>query len=459
MNARSLLLLALTAAAPALAQEPAPPAPSPSTTPAPLAVQTAAGPTASAPVRLTLQEALRRARADNTVLGRARLEVNALQSQADVIFSGILPKIGFQGNFTRNDKEVSFGEGDDARTILAENDWSYRLTLSQPIYAGNRERKAITQARLSVDIARQGVVDTEEELILNVASNYLAVVQAEELLAVEQRNLELARRRRDQAQIFFEAGETTRVDVLRADADIKGVERRVASARQSREAAVGNLRLALAVEGPIEVVAPGDFLPALPAEAALIGEAESNRPEVAQALANQEIARLEVAKQRGAYLPVVTADGALIKQRAAFPTDQYGQLSVRLSVPIYSSGELKGRIAIARERQRQAELRVQEVQQAVREEVRQALVDLETAGASLQLAKEQLTAAEAEYSQATELYRAQELTSLEVESAETSLADARRAVATGQLDRYLAELRAWAAAGLLKKTIPSEGVQ
>jgi outer membrane protein TolC len=447
VNARCLLFLALTAAAPALAQEPAPPAPSPSLS------------TASAPLRLTLEEALRRALTDNTALGVARLEVNALESQKDVIFSGILPRIGFQGNVTRNDKSVTFGEGDDARTILAANDWSYRLTLSQPVYAGNRERKAINQARLSVDIARQGVTGTEEQVILNVASSYLAAVQAEELLAVEQRNLDLARRRRDQAQIFFEAGETTRVDVLRADADTKGAERRIAAARQAREAAAGNLRLALAVDGPIEVVAPGEFLPTLPGEAALVGEAEANRPELAQALANQEISRLEVAKQKGAYLPVVTADGAWVKQRSSFPTDQYGQLSLRVAVPIYSSGEIKGRIAIAQERQRQAELRVQEVRREVREDVRQALVDLETAGASLQLAREQLAAAEAEYSQATELYRAQELTSLEIESAETSLAEARRAVTNSELDRNLAELRAWAAAGLLKKTIPSEGVQ
>lgn len=448
MNARPLLLiLALTAAAPALAQEPAPPVPSPPTA------------STSAPVRLTLQEALRKALADNPTLGRSRIEVNALQSQADVAFSSILPRIGLQGSFTRNDQEVSFGEGEDARTILAENDWNYRLTLSQPVFAGNRERKAIKQARLNVDIARQGVADTEEQLILNVAANYLAVVQAEELLQVEQRNLELARRRRDQAQIFFEAGETTRVDVLRADADTKEAERRIASARQARENAVGNLRLALAVDGPIEVAPPGDFLPALPGEAALVAEADSHRPEVLQAVANQEIARLEVGKQKGAYLPLVTANGAWINQRAAFPTDQYGQLSLNLSVPIYSSGELKGRIVIAEERRRQAELRVQEVRQAVREEVRQALVDLETARASLQLSKEQLTAAEAEYDQATELYRAQELTSLEVESAETGLADARRAVTNSELDRALAELRAWAAAGLLKKTISPEGVR
>jgi outer membrane protein TolC len=448
LKVRSLLLLALVAAAPALAQEPAPPAPSPSSNP----------PDAS-PARLTLQEALRQALAANPTLGRSRVEVDALQAQVNVTRSAIFPRIGFQGSFTRNDSEVSFGGEEDSTVILPLNDWSYRVTLSQPIFAGNRERKAIRQARLSVDSARQGVLDTQEQLIFGVASNFLAVVQAEELLTVEQRNLELARRRRDQAQIFFEAGETTRVDVLRADTDIKVVERRIAAARQSRETAMSNLRLNLALDTPIEVVPPGDFLPTLPDETALVREAETNRPELAQALVAAEISRLEVAKQRGAYLPTVTADGAWINQRSGFPSDQYGQLSLNLAVPIYSSGEIKGRIALADQRRRQAELRVEEIRQTVREEVRQALVDLQTAEASLQLSREQLVAAEAEYEQATELYSAQELTSLEVESAETSLADARRAVTNSQLDRDLAELRAWAAAGLLKNTIPSEGVQ
>lgn len=452
MKARSLLFLALAAAAPAFAQEPAAPAPSPTSTPP--AAATAAGPR-----RLTLQEALRQALTANPTLGRTQAEVNALQAQADVTFSAILPKIGIDGSFTRNDREVSFGSEEDSTVILPLNDWNYRLTLAQPIFAGNRERKAIRQARLNVDAARQGVLDTREQLIFGVAANFLGVVQAEELLAVEQRNLELARRRRDQAQIFFDAGETTRVDVLRADTDIKTVERRIAAARQDRETAVSNLRLVLALDAAIDVVPPGDFLPTLPDETALVREAEANRPELAQALINAEISRLEVAKQRGAYLPTVTASGAWINQKSDFPADQYGQLSLNFSVPVYSSGELRGRIAIADERRRQAEFRVEEIRQSVREEVRQALTDLQTAEASLQLAREQLVAAEAEYEQATELYSAQELTSLEVESAETSLADARRAVTGSQLDRDLAELRAWSAAGLLKTTIPSEGVQ
>jgi outer membrane protein len=450
-----LLFLALVAALPAwAAQEPAAPAPPPIPATAPPQI-TEPG----APVALTLSDALKRALAANFGLGRSRTEIEAAQSQVDVAFTSILPKIGFRGSYTRNNKEVSFGSGSDAVTILPINDWSYRFTLSQPIYAGNRERKAIQQARLLVESDRQSLRNAEDQLILSVTADYLGVLEAEELLTVEQQNLDLARRRREQAQVFFDAGETTRVDVLRAEADIKGAERRQASAQQTREAAVGRLRLDLALEGPITVQAPGKLFPALPPEPDLKAAAEANRPELAQALANLESARLEIAKQRNARLPLVTADGAWIKQKASFPTDQYAQLTLNFSVPIFDSGEIKGRVAIAEERRHQAELAVQELRQSVREQVHQALADLRTAEANLRLATEQLAAAEAESAQATELYRAQELTSLEAQSAATSLAEARRTVANSGLDRDIAELRVWAAAGMLKKTVPLEGVQ
>jgi outer membrane protein len=247
--------------------------------------------------------------------------------------------------------------------------------------------------------------------------------------------------------------------VLRAESDIKAAERRIASARQLRDAAESRLRLDLAIDGPavpIQVSEPGPLFPQLPPEAALYTEAERLRPEVSQAKTNVEIARLEVLKQKGALLPTVAAEGGWINQRSTFPSDRYGYLTLRLNVPVYQGGEVKARTATAQERQRQAEMGLEQVLQTVREQVRLALLDLQTSDANLRLAREQLTAAEAEYQQASELYQAQEITALESESAETSLAEARRAVATGELDRAVAELRVWSAAGLLKQTLIPE---
>lgn len=408
---------------------------------------------------LTLQEAVRRALESNLTLQRTRSDVTTADLQRRTLLASVLPKVNVSGSTTQNSEEVSFGSEDDQRVILPGTDWGYRLTLTQPIYAGSRERRALQQARLNIDIARQGVVSAEDQILTGVVADYLSVLEGESLLAVEQKNLDLARNRQKQAQDLYEAGETTRVEVLRAESDIKAAERRIAAARQLRDAAESRLRLDLSIGGaaaPIQVSEPGPLFPALPPETALYTEAERLRPEVSQAQTNVEIARLEVLKQKGALLPVVSAEGGWINQRSSFPSDRYGYMTLRVNVPVYQGGEVKARTAAAQERQRQAEMALEQVRQTVREQVRLALLDLQTADANLRLAREQLTAAEAEYQQASELYQAQEITALESEAAETSLAEARRAVATGELDRAVAELRVWSAAGLLKQTLLPE---
>ena len=73
----------------------------------------------------------------------------------------------------------------------------------------------------------------------------------------------------------------------------------------------------------------------------------------------------------------------------------------------------------------------------MREDVRIALVDLEATRTNLALAQEQLRAAEAEYAQTSELYQNQELTSLDLQTSEAALTDARR----GRRDGRAARLR------------------
>lgn len=421
------------------------------------AVARAQAPPEPAPPPLTLTQALQRALEANPAVLRAEAEVEVSRRQKDAILATVLPKVNVQGNFTRNSKEGAFGSGDERQVILPESDWNYRLAFSQPIYAGRREQRALQQARLGIDSSRWATLTARERLIVAVVSDYLSVLEAEALLEVERKNLTLAENRRKQAEDLYTAGETTKVESLRAVTDIKAAERRVAAARQQREAAVGRLRLSLVLDGPISVGPLEKIFPPLPPEAELQRQAESERPEVAQAATALEIAKLEVLKQRGAWQPVVTADGGYLKQRSSFPSDQYGFVALHLNVPIFQGGEVKAKVAIAKERQKQAELQLDELRRQVREQVHQATTDLATAETNLTLAREQLAASEAEYAQASDLFQAQETTALDLEAAESGLAEARRAVATAEIDRNLAELTIWSAAGQLQETLLPQG--
>jgi outer membrane protein len=369
-----------------------------------------------------------------------------------------MPRIEIDGALTRNSIEQTFGEGDEALTILPRNDWNYTVRLSQPVFAGRRELRAYSQAKLGIENAKETEDATEDATLLRVASSYLALVNAEARIAIERRNIELAEKRREQAQSFYDAGEVTRVDVLRAETAVKAAQRVMAAAEQSRELAESDLRQALEIEGDIDAVTPARKIPAPPAEAALIARATETRPDVDVAENNVRIAELEVSKQRGFWLPVIRFDGGWVNQRTPFPAAQYAYGALRFNVPIFQSGEVFARVAGAKQRELQAGLALENAQLTAREDVRRALSALRAAVTSLSLATEQLAAAEAEYSQAFELYRAQEATSLDVSTSETSLADARRAVAEETLNRDLAELRVWYAAGAIKEALNVNGV-
>jgi outer membrane protein TolC len=214
--------------------------------------------------------------------------------------------------------------------------------------------------------------------------------------------------------------------------------------------------VALALDADVAVVEPAAALAPPATEAELLALAVEQRSEVQQARNDVRIAELEVQKQKGAYLPVITADAGWVYQKTTFPKDEYGYAALRFTVPVFQGGEVGARVAAAKVRQRQAELALEEAQRQVREEVRVSLQHVEAERTSLQLAEEQRQAAQAEYDQAIEMYRAQEATALDLEAAEALLADASRAVATSRLDLRLAELRAWAAAGSLTSVVMKE---
>jgi outer membrane protein len=414
-----------------------------------------------APQPLTLQQALRRALEANASTATIRSQIAASEAQVRQLRSSILPHVDLDTAYTRNSNEVAFDVNGFRATILPRNDWSARLNFSQPIYAGRRELMALNQGRLTVRSGEANLRSTEDMVLLSTASNYLGIVQGDALMDVEQKNLALTRSRLKQAQAFYEAGEQTRVDVLRAETDQKASERALAAAMQSRDLSASRLRLNLALDeppgAPLKVAAPDLKFPPLPAPEALIAQAQDNHPAVQRAALALQIAQLETSKQGAARLPTVRAEGDVLRQRTSFPADQTAALTIRLTMPIFDSGEISAKVAVAREQQRQAEIALAEARRQVREDVLQALLDLQTAEKDLALAKEQLAAAEAEYNQSFELYRAEEATSLDLQTSEAALASARRAVVNGTLSRDLSELNVWSAAGLLKKQILTEG--
>jgi outer membrane protein len=405
---------------------------------------------------LTLGQALDQALVRNTTIGRAQAGLKVAEAEKKGTLAAILPQVNLKGYFARNTTEITYElQGTDV-LLLPRDDWNGSITLEQPIFAGLREQKAYRQSKLAVDQAREGVRGTEDSILLKVATDYLNIVESDAVVEIEKKNLDLAKKRQKQADDFYEAGESTKADALRALADVKRAERRLTSVERDREVAASALRVDIGLEGPVAVEDPGTIGLPMPAEPDLVTAALLSRPELAQAQGNVNVAELEIAKQKGAYLPTVTAEASYIRQKINFPTDRYGYAKVNVTVPVFDSGETAAHVAVARGQLKDAQLALEDLRLRVREDVHTALLDLDTAHKSLSLAEEQERASGAEYDQTFEQYRNQEATSLDVGTAEAGLADARRAVAAGRIDVAVGELKVWYAVGSLKAAVLKE---
>ena len=409
-------------------------------------------PSEAAKPRLTLRAALDRAFQVSPNALRAQDEIDAAVAQRDATKSLVLPRVNITGSLIRNSEEVTFGTKEDSRTILPGGDWNTRITLQQPLYAGRREFRLYNQSKEGITLARDARQETRDRVALRVIADYALAVQAQALVRVEEEASILAQKRIAQAQALFDAGEVTKVDVLRASTAHKAALRRVSAAEAEAIQARSRLRITLAVDGGDEELGALDEASeiGIPVVAQEALEARALvRSDIRQAETNVRIADLEILKQKGAYLPVLYADLGYLKQRSSFPSNSYGYAALRFSIPVFQGGEVGARIRLATSRRHQAEVTLEETRRQATEDVRQALAVLETARRSKTLADDQLGAAEAEYAQARDLYDQREATALDLQAAESALSEARSSLIQGRFAVLQAEVSAWLAAGSL----------
>jgi outer membrane protein TolC len=113
---------------------------------------------------------------------------------------------------------------------------SQELSISAdiPIYNGGRVKADKRSAQHIAQAQFAQARSFEQTLVYNTAVTYLDVLRGQQLLAVSDSNLAVARERRRIAGVRFDAGAAARLEVLRAETDL-------ANARQTRISSSNNL--------------------------------------------------------------------------------------------------------------------------------------------------------------------------------------------------------------------------
>ena len=154
----------------------------------------------------------------------AELEVQSAEKGVTGSYSGLLPSVNLSTSSGRThypeQETISLDFENnklDTSVSSSTSSMSTGLSINQTLYDGGRSFNTVRQARTNLDIARLNQRQTRIQVIQNVASSYYGLLQAQQLLDVAEKNLNLSEQQVDLVQKQFDVGAVRKTDLLKAD--------------------------------------------------------------------------------------------------------------------------------------------------------------------------------------------------------------------------------------------------
>jgi outer membrane protein len=282
--------------------------------------------------------------------------------------------------------------------------------------------------RQSVTTARFDQSDAREQVTTAVVTQYLSVLEAMANETAVAARVALAQRLFDQAQRLEKTGVGTAIDALRAQVELQNEKQRLIDAHTQESVAVYVLADLLDLprrEEPQPTDTMRYFeLPKFDRQQ-LISQALANRPEMKALLSTQrqlELSHKAAAEQR---LPTLEFSGFYEYQARRLPVGEPGYTyAFTLNVPLWTSGRIRAEIAQTRlELERLAQER-QALENAITQQVKTALDQLEAARHAVDVANLGLNLAKDEVARAERRFEAGVSTNIDVITAQDQLARA-----------------------------------
>ncbi|HEY9085350.1 MAG TPA: TolC family protein [Candidatus Tyrphobacter sp.] len=281
----------------------------------------------------------------------------------------------------------------------------------------------------------------------NALRLYFSALRSTELERLRTEVLASAIRDRNAAAIRVRAGESPRLDVMRADVAVQQARADLALAQAERVDAVEALASATGVSsvslGALANV-PSPPQPVLD-ENADVGRALASRPEIAALLASVQARRADVGLARTSGLPTITANAGYQRGVDTGQEVRGPQASVHLDVPL--APQSPARVAIARAHVSAVEAQLIDARRTIALEVGAAVRDARAADASER-------AALAARDVAARALAAVELGYREGSSSSLDISDARRTYVQTSVDAVVAEYARAQAYALLEVLVP-----
>ena len=401
----------------------------------------------------TLDEALVQAWQNNPTLAAERESLAAAQNRVEEAQGGYYPQVKLFGGLGTSHNDVSFMAIPGFALPLDEFSLNTRqvgIEADQVLYAGGKVTGTVDIAKHLQDAEAAHMHGVEQGVLLDAAQAYMAVLEAQAVLALEQSNENVLKQALDAAQANFDNGEVTHTDVDQAKARLAGTQAARIQADGAVTAAIASYERVIGGE-PADLQQPAALagLPASQQDA--LGLADHNFA-VVSAEAQSAAAQSNVDVAESGMKPSLTLVGQISKAREPqflFEKLDSRSIMLNLSIPLYAGGSLTSQMHAAKHEAMSSEQQALDVHRQAKDQVIHAWQAYQTATAGLAAIQVEITAAQSAYDGVLAEYKEGERTTLDVLNAEQELLNAKVNQVKAQSDETVAEYSLKAATGSL----------
>jgi outer membrane protein TolC len=407
--------------------------------------------TTGAPLTVTFQDALQRARLNEPQYRSAMTDLGLAHEDRLQARAGLLPSLNYNNSFIYTEGTgplpatcASSTQGCPTSRFIANNgvhEYISQAAVHESVSLTNfgdyrKSSAMLAQARARAEVAMRG-------LVVTVTQAYYGLVVAQRKYATAQRADMEAQRFLDISTKLENGGEVAHADVIKA---------RIQSQQQQRDLQEAQLdmdhaRLDLAVllfsdfNQDFSVVDDLQTPEPLPTFEETETAGKKNNPELRAALAGYEAANHEVTAAWGGLLPALSIDYfyGIDSNRFAIRTDGIRNLGystvATLQVPVFSWGSDRSKLKQAELRRDQAHVELTYAQRTLLSHLRQFYLEARTARSEMESLASSAEIAADSLRLTTMRYQAGESTVLEVVDAQNTATQAHNAYDDGQ-SRY-----------------------
>lgn len=387
----------------------------------------------SAQNKLTLDDCIRMAQAQNVEVLSKRLQTERAAMQVEARRHAFLPTLS--GGIAHN---IDFGRSADKTSVLhdrSSSNTSFSLSASMTLFSGFARLHDLKASRLQLEASRADLEQTYWDVRMEITQLYFAVLHARRVREIAQANVTRATEQTEFATIMVNGGKWSKDKLTDAEAQLATNNLRLVEAESSIAQAEQNLLLAMNSTTPFDI-ADLDIADEIARGTATLARDTAQRIELPALRANtlaQAAATAQIASARSGYLPSLSLSAGYSNSYYYLLGNEHRSLNLpfgeqwrnngrqyiglNLNIPIFDAFRTRNNIRAARMEALSLEIQRTRALRQQTKDLQQATLNANLALRKIEASRSNLTATETAAQMTQERWRVGRATANELSEA------------------------------------------